>query len=379
MAAFVSLLLASPALADKSQSQPVKGELPSVSEEFVYETTIEQFDIAEQKKSEVLVSPFRIAPVKFEEVENLASVTGFNPIHFPSTDLSKIVREWKVVGEQYLRKDSHLESEIVRILKEHQELEILRKVNDEWYEVEIKESVQVKYEGKLKKETNKVVGFISSESIQLLDEEDKRTIEYIVEKETRMIQAELKSEIEKELIEEQNRLAEEQLRAKNEARIKAEQAAKIKADKLAKEKQPTKEVTQQQKVAKKSIPQASGSKNVLVNGSKYIGSGYLLGASTSRTDIFDCSSFTLRVFAEAGIQLPRTSAAQAALGVTVSKENLQPGDLVYFNTSGSGISHVGIYAGNGKFLGAQSSTGVAYADMNNSYWGPRYLTAKRIR
>lgn len=409
--AIAALLFASPASADESQSQPVKEETQSSTVAFTYGNTLSDFEFANQTKPEAPVSPFNITPVEFEEVENLASVTGFNPIHFPSTDLSKIVRDWKVVGEQYLREDTDLESEIVRILKEDQELEIIQKEDDEWYKVKIVEPIKVNHEGKVKKEEKETIGFISSKYIQLMNEEEEQKIEAATMKETKLIQAKLKTEIEREVAEEERkRIEEEKLAAEKEAKRlaeeaeakriekeaevkrlatekaakeKAEQLAKAKAEQVAKTKQVAK-VSQvakapQQAAAKQAAPQSSGSSNVLANGSKYIGAGYLFGASTSRTDVFDCSSFTLRVFAEAGINLPRNSAAQASMGTTVSKANLQPGDLVFFNTSGSGISHVGIYAGNGKFLGSQSSTGVAYADMNNSYWGPRYITAKRIR
>lgn len=121
------------------------------------------------------------------------------------------------------------------------------------------------------------------------------------------------------------------------------------------------------------------STNVLNVANKYNGARYLYGASTNRTDAFDCSSFTQQVFSEIGISLPRNSAAQASMGTSVSKSNLQVGDLVFFSTAGTGrISHVGIYAGNGQMVGAQSS-GVQYSSINNSYWGPKYMGAKRIR
>jgi cell wall-associated NlpC family hydrolase len=64
---------------------------------------------------------------------------------------------------------------------------------------------------------------------------------------------------------------------------------------------------------------------------------------------------------------------------TTRVSNPQPGDLVFFNTSGSGVSHAGIYLGNNQFIHSGSSTGVAVASMNSSYWGPRYLGAGRVR
>ena len=92
---------------------------------------------------------------------------------------------------------------------------------------------------------------------------------------------------------------------------------------------------------------------------------------------FDCSGYVQYVFARHGIQLTRTADTQAKEGVFVSRAKLQPGDLVFFSTYAKGASHDGIYAGNGKFWNA-TSHGVMLSDMNDSYWSPRYYTARRI-
>ncbi|MGE7904356.1 LysM peptidoglycan-binding domain-containing protein [Peribacillus sp. NPDC094092] len=118
---------------------------------------------------------------------------------------------------------------------------------------------------------------------------------------------------------------------------------------------------------------------VLAAGAKYMGARYVYGASTSRTDAFDCSSFTLRAFQSAGISLPRNSVAQSHVGTTVSSKSLQKGDLVFFDTNNDGvINHVGIYAGNGQMLNASTSKGVSYANINSSYWGPSFVKAVRV-
>jgi peptidoglycan endopeptidase LytE len=118
---------------------------------------------------------------------------------------------------------------------------------------------------------------------------------------------------------------------------------------------------------------------VIQIGEKYLGAKYLYGASPSRTDAFDCSSFTMRVFSEAGISLPRTSAAQSQVGTPVSFNQLQKGDLVFFDTDFDGtINHVGIYAGNGQMLNASTSKGVSYTSINSSYWKERFVKAARV-
>jgi len=109
-----------------------------------------------------------------------------------------------------------------------------------------------------------------------------------------------------------------------------------------------------------------------------IGCPYVWGAEGPNS--FDCSGFTSYVFRNAvGVSIPRTSSAQSGYGRTVSKSNLQPGDLVFFNTSGSGVSHVGIYVGGGNMIHSPS-TGktVRVTSINSAYYSARFVTAKRV-
>ncbi|RUL49024.1 C40 family peptidase [Lysinibacillus antri] len=110
----------------------------------------------------------------------------------------------------------------------------------------------------------------------------------------------------------------------------------------------------------------------------YIGAPYKFGGTNISTGV-DCSAYTQFVFSKLDISLDRTSRAQYQQGTSVSKNELEAGDLVFFNTSGSGISHVGIYIGSGKFISATPSSGVRIDKINDPYyWGSRYVGAKRV-
>ncbi|ASJ52096.1 hydrolase [Brevibacillus formosus] len=94
---------------------------------------------------------------------------------------------------------------------------------------------------------------------------------------------------------------------------------------------------------------------------------------------FDCSGFTRYVFDALGVDLPHNSASQYELGTEVGRKDLQPGDLVFFNTNGRSISHVGIYIGDGTFVHSESGRGVVNTKLNDPYyWSKRYVGAKRL-
>ncbi|ASA24053.1 C40 family peptidase [Paenibacillus donghaensis] len=108
-----------------------------------------------------------------------------------------------------------------------------------------------------------------------------------------------------------------------------------------------------------------------------LGTPYLWGGTTSIG--FDCSGFILYVLKKFNVEdLPRTSQSQAKVGTPVAKENLRSGDLVFFNTLGTGISHAGIYLGDDQFAHSSSSKGVRISKLADTYYKDRYVTARRV-
>ena len=112
----------------------------------------------------------------------------------------------------------------------------------------------------------------------------------------------------------------------------------------------------------------------------FLGTPYVYGGDSPSDGGFDCSGFTQYVFGQNGYTINRISKDQALNGTSVSKANLEPGDLVFHSFEGNGvISHVGIYIGGGKMIHSpKTGDTVKITDITTSYWTSRYVTARRI-
>jgi cell wall-associated NlpC family hydrolase len=127
-----------------------------------------------------------------------------------------------------------------------------------------------------------------------------------------------------------------------------------------------------------SIVEAKASE-LVVSALGFLGVPYRRGGSNAETG-FDCSGFVRAIYEQtAGLILPRRADQQAAATEKIDKSDLQPGDLVFFNTMRRAFSHVGIYVGNGKFIHApKPGAQVRVEDIGISYWANRFDGARRV-
>lgn len=94
---------------------------------------------------------------------------------------------------------------------------------------------------------------------------------------------------------------------------------------------------------------------------------------------FDCSEFVIAAYYDyAGIHLPRTTENLYTAGRTVQPGDLYFGDLVFFDTGGKGVSHVGIYVGFDEFAHSSSTDGIIISNLNDKYYSKRFLGARRV-
>jgi len=106
---------------------------------------------------------------------------------------------------------------------------------------------------------------------------------------------------------------------------------------------------------------------------------YKYGGTSPETG-FDCSGFVRYVFQQASdLTLPHGARAISQLGQAITVDQLQPGDLVFFNTLKTAFSHVGIYVGNNRFIHAPTNGGgVHIVNLNDEYWAKRFNGARRV-
>jgi cell wall-associated NlpC family hydrolase len=124
-------------------------------------------------------------------------------------------------------------------------------------------------------------------------------------------------------------------------------------------------------------PPADPGAAALLAAESRIGAPYSYGGAGP--DTFDCSGLIAYAYRQAGIAVPRTAAEQYAAARPVPRRDLRPGDLVFFRLSGGEVSHVGIYAGEDRFVHAPQSGGqVRMASLDDRWYRARYAGAGRL-
>lgn len=123
----------------------------------------------------------------------------------------------------------------------------------------------------------------------------------------------------------------------------------------------------------------TSAQDLILKGLELVGINYRLGGTNPESGL-DCSGFVQIVFRDSlGKLLPRTAREQSQVGDEVSRGELKPGDLVFFNTMRRAFSHVGIYLGDNHFVHApRTGAKIRVEDMSQSYWVKRYNGARRI-
>ncbi|MGJ7032903.1 C40 family peptidase [Niabella hirudinis] len=124
------------------------------------------------------------------------------------------------------------------------------------------------------------------------------------------------------------------------------------------------------------LPNSISNNDLLETMDDWYGTRYQYGGTTKYG--IDCSAFTREMYRGAyGIELPRTAREQYGRVRKISSTELQEGDLLFFNTTG-GVSHVGMYLGNNKFVHASTSRGVTISDLYEAYYISRFIGAGRV-
>jgi cell wall-associated NlpC family hydrolase len=125
------------------------------------------------------------------------------------------------------------------------------------------------------------------------------------------------------------------------------------------------------------LPQDKNQRDLVDFAKSYMNVPYVWGGTTPKG--FDCSGFTKYVMNGYGVDIRRVSQDQAKDGIYVPKDHLSVGDLVFFDTKGDGISHVGIYIGNEEFIHASSAAKkVTISSLKEGHYADTYVTGRRV-
>lgn len=254
------------------------------------------------------------------------------------------------------------------------------------------DSKDTKKEEKKEKTTTNKTGYVNTESVYVRKDADKssKIVDSLVKNDTVTIVGEKSNWYQVEINGQKGYIAKEYISDKKQettSRGSTESRKELKEEEIKEEKKEDtkKESTKSENknTNKKSTSQSSSSKTtgseIAQYAKKFIGCKYVSGGNLPSTG-FDCSGFTCYVYRHFGISLNRTSSGQMSNGKSISRKNIQVGDLLIFNnSSNTRIGHVGIYIGGNRFVHAANSTkGVITTSLSDSYYSKRLVGIKRL-
>lgn len=324
------------ALANLSIEEEVVDDRPALMDT---ESTQAEIHALEQEVAEarLIAEEARIQAVAAQSEADAAVEEVSEPGNEEQVIVDEVINEERVEIVEVLPENSESSIETVSAKVELQTIadEKFARANQAEADLQVKESALIDVQARLEESQSQAV-------------ESKNTAAVVVSEEERLTA--------EQAVKEAQEKAEAEVRAAAEAEKEAEAAkaqAEAKAEKEAQAKQA-----------------ANHGSTILDYAKKYQGVSYSWGGTT--TAGMDCSGFTQKVYKDSGITIPRTTDAQKAAANAVKTPEV--GDLVFFSHDGGRtIGHVGIYTGDGQFIGSQSSTGVAFTGVHSSYWGPRLV------
>lgn len=283
-----------------------------------------------------------------------------------------------------LRKKASTSSTVLAKLKLNNEVIVLEKVNSKWTKVEYDGltgyvSADLLSDNKQEENDKKETTSRDGETVSREDEQENKKDETKKEEDNSNVKEEIISNKDTEIKVENNKNEENKESVKEDKETTTESNKEKEEDKEI-NKEDIKEETSNSKEEIATDSKTKG-KEIAEFAKKYVGYDYVLGGASPKKG-FDCSGLTYYVYKQFGYTISRTSKTQAKDGKEVSKDELQPGDLLIFkNQSLTSIGHVGIYIGNNKMVHAsEPGVGVVITDLDaRGYnYNKRFVTARRI-
>lgn len=369
--------------AEENKEEEIKNE--QQDQENV-EEQLSQDDKNEKNESNILKEGYTGSLANNIEIKILPVInsTSLGEIEANSTiEVSEIINKWCYVKSDFISGwtlASKVQSDNTSTEKEEPPVE------EKTEEVEKIEDKEEKKEEQVEKENkeDKTVLYVNTQTVNMREKDDtsSRILKQLSINDTVMLLEKTTNtwnKVEKNGV--VGYIASKYL-SENRTEVTSRSLSESREEQPAEQKEESKpEVKEDSDNKQNATPIVSSSKgaDVVSYAKQYLGYRYVSGGSTPKKG-FDCSGFTCYVYKNFGVNLSRTSKAQASNGREISKSELQLGDLVIFKGWGTNsIGHVGIYIGDNSFIhAANEDKGVVITSLSDSYYSSKYVTARRV-